>query len=262
MKSQRPEPAWFSQDRHRCRLEWGHRGAKAAADRGDILVVVDVLSFSTTVATAAHHGVVIYPSLTRDKFHLAERVGAEVAFRRHEVPKLGRFSLSPRTFVGADRGTKVVLESLNGATCCILGKPCPHIVIGCLNNARAIAENVNGLLEFTERGVTILACGERWQTRFDDEQLRMAVEDYLGAGAIISHIRVDKSSEAKVAAAAFEGVSGRLEETLLFSGSGIELCGKNFADDVRHAAKLDLYKCVPVVQADGSIVPMESRSKA
>lgn len=262
MNIERQEPAWFNQDRHRCRLEWGHRGAKAAAERGDILVVVDVLSFSTTVATAAHHGVVIYPSLTKDKFRLAERVGAEVAFRRHEVPQLGRFSLSPRTFVGADRGAKVVLESLNGATCCILGKPCPHVVIGCLNNARAIGENVNGLLDLTERGVTILACGERWPTRFDDEQLRMAVEDYLGAGAIISQIRVDKSPEAKVAAAAFEAVSGRLEETLLLCGSGIELCSKNYADDVRHASRLDLYDCVPVVQADGSIVPKENRRQA
>ena len=36
-----------------CRLEWGWRGARLAAERGDVLAVVDVLSFSTTAVTAS-----------------------------------------------------------------------------------------------------------------------------------------------------------------------------------------------------------------
>ena len=31
--------------------------------------------------------------------------------------------------------------------------------------------------------MTVLACGERWQTPSEDGDLRMAVEDYLGASS-------------------------------------------------------------------------------
>jgi hypothetical protein len=40
----------------RVRLAWGQRGGQEAAERGDILVVVDTLRFSTAAATAVHHG--------------------------------------------------------------------------------------------------------------------------------------------------------------------------------------------------------------
>ena len=36
----RQEKSWFSQRPYRCRLDWGRRGTKAAAKRGDLLVVV------------------------------------------------------------------------------------------------------------------------------------------------------------------------------------------------------------------------------
>jgi 2-phosphosulfolactate phosphatase len=38
-------------------LEWGVTGARLAAERGDAVVVVDVLSFSTSVTIAAGRGV-------------------------------------------------------------------------------------------------------------------------------------------------------------------------------------------------------------
>jgi hypothetical protein len=75
------EQKWFSQDKYRCRLEWGRCGAEAAA-RGDVLVVVDTLSFLTAVATAIRHGVVEYASAAEHVRPLTERVGAEVAVKR------------------------------------------------------------------------------------------------------------------------------------------------------------------------------------
>src|SRR5438874_13635586 len=46
---------------HQVRLDWGRAGVRRAAERRDIIVVVDVLRFTTTVVTALHHGVSIYP---------------------------------------------------------------------------------------------------------------------------------------------------------------------------------------------------------
>jgi hypothetical protein len=45
----------------RIQLAWGRRGAQAAAERGDILVVIDTLRFSTAAATAVHHSALISP---------------------------------------------------------------------------------------------------------------------------------------------------------------------------------------------------------
>lgn len=52
----------WGQAGYHCRLEWGRRGAQAAADRGDLLIVADVLSFSTVAVTAIAQGA---PAISR-----------------------------------------------------------------------------------------------------------------------------------------------------------------------------------------------------
>ncbi|MCP4568132.1 MAG: 2-phosphosulfolactate phosphatase, partial [FCB group bacterium] len=61
-----------------------------AAARGDIIVVVDVLSFSTVVATATWRKAMIYPCLEEDDpGKIARDIGGHVAVRRTEVPAKG-----------------------------------------------------------------------------------------------------------------------------------------------------------------------------
>src|SRR5262245_44402737 len=49
-----------AQSPYRCRLDWGRRGVHAA-ERHNILVIVDTLSFSTATVTAVQHGDLVYP---------------------------------------------------------------------------------------------------------------------------------------------------------------------------------------------------------
>jgi 2-phosphosulfolactate phosphatase len=244
---------WFGQRPWRCRLEWGHRGAAAATARGDVLVVVDTLSFSTAVATALHRGVTVYPCRPGDEGRLEEQVGAEAVVRRQDVPSKGRFSLSPTTFLSSESGARVALGSPNGAACCVAARAAPCVVVGSPVNARAVARFVSARLAGGGQAVTVLACGERWSTPVDGEDLRLAVEDWLGAGAILLHLGLDKSPEAQVCEAAFRGVEGRLEGVLLNCGSGVELCQKGYEADVLHASRLDLYEVVPLL-AEGRFV--------
>jgi 2-phosphosulfolactate phosphatase len=146
-------------------LDWGRGGARRAAARGDLLVVVDVLCFSTSVATAVARGGVIYPCAVDDEpSALAARVGAETAVRRPDVSDRSRFSLSPPTFEQiAAPDTRIVLASPNGATCSRYGNSVPALFAGALVNARAVAEAVaDTLCANPTVGVTMLACGERW----------------------------------------------------------------------------------------------------
>lgn len=107
---------WFAQEGYRCRLEWGRAGARRGAARGDALVIVDTLRFSTATATAVAYGAAIYPCLPgEDAVALAARVGGRAAVSRRAAP--GEFSLSPLSYVGVAPGTRIVLPSPNGATC-------------------------------------------------------------------------------------------------------------------------------------------------
>jgi 2-phosphosulfolactate phosphatase len=250
----------WSQDGYRCRLEWGHRGARVAAERGDVLVVVDVLRFSTATATAVQHGGVIYPcAWSDDPAALAARVGAEAAVNRRQVPALGRFSLSPRTFTTIEAGTKVVLASPNGATCSRYGREVPRLLVGALVNASAVSRAVASILAESDLNVTVLACGERWQLPSEDGELRFAIEDYLGAGAILAGLppTLARSPEAQLCEAGFRSVRGELRELLWECGSGRELREMGYPEDVEHAARLDVYDAVPAMDGDELSAIME-----
>jgi 2-phosphosulfolactate phosphatase len=96
--------------------------------------------------------------------------------------------------------------------------------------------------------MTVIACGERWRDLHEDGPLRPAIEDYLGAGAILSHLVYAKSPEARVCEGAFHQTRDSLEEIIWDCASGRELRAVGFGEDVRHAARLDLYDSVPVMR--------------
>lgn len=234
-----------------CTLEWGRRGAALAAARGDALAIVDTLSFSTAVATAIDRGALIFPCAKEDDARaLARRVGGEAAVHRTEVPAAGRFSLSPLTFLGAVPGTRVVLASDNGAVCCRLAREAACVFVGALVNAAAVATALLEAAESNGRAVAIVACGERWPEPHEEGSLRPAVEDYLGAGAILASLPLAKSPEARVCEAAFRGARADIEAIVWDCASGRELRALGFGEDARVAARLDTLGSAPVVRGE------------
>jgi 2-phosphosulfolactate phosphatase len=251
----------FAQDGYRCRLEWGAAGARQGAAHGDVLVVVDTLRFSTATATAIHCGAAIYPCRPdEDAAALAALVGACVA-----GGGANGFSLSPQSYVGVAPGTRVVLPSPNGATCARHAADVPYLIAGALVNAGAVAAAVARVLNASPLGVTVLACGESplspgapGAPGDAGGALRFAVEDALGAGAILAGLAARgfgraMSPEARVCAGAFRSARTRLAAVLWDCGSGRELRARGLGEDVRHAARLDLYADVPVLR-DGGFV--------
>jgi 2-phosphosulfolactate phosphatase len=219
--------------------------------RSDILVIVDTLSFSTATATAIEHGGIILPcSAHESPGDLAARLEGTVAVGRKDVPALGRFSLSPLSFLAIEPGTRVVLTSPNGATCSRHAREVPHLFIGAPINARAVAAAVSALLEETDLNVTIVACGERWERPGEDGELRVAVEDYLGAGAVIARLDCSKSPEARICEGAFTAAGESFADLIYDCASGLELRERGFEGDVIHAAQLDRYDSVPVMRGE------------
>jgi 2-phosphosulfolactate phosphatase len=228
---------YFDQSEWDVRCEWGAQGVAALAPVCDVLIVVDVLSFSTCVDIATARGALVYPYRFRDE--TAERYAVELGAT---LARPGRtagagYSLSPHSLLAIPAGARLVLPSPNGATLTLAAGGVPTLA-GCLRNARAVAL---AAARFGRR-VGVIAAGERWA----DGGLRSAIEDWLGAGAIIGHLPGERSPEAELARQSFAACAA-LGRVLHACGSGRELVGRGFAEDVALAAALDQSDCAPLL---------------
>lgn len=232
----------------RCTLECGPEGASLAAARGDIIVIVDVLCFTTCVGLAVSRQAEVYPcSESDDVFTLADNLGGVAGVRRREVPQRGMYSLSPPTYLNIQSGTKVLLRSPNGAFCSLKAAPSSLVLAGALVNARAIGDAA--VREATDSGhdITVVACGEARDPQHPAAGARFALEDYLGVGAIIAHIGVQKSIEAQVCEETFLRYRDRLLDLLLECQSGKEQVDYGYRCDVDYSAQLDILDSVPML---------------
>ena len=235
------------QTQYQVRFDWGLNGAAAIGVDADVTVIVDVLSFSTTVDIATGHGLEVMPAIPADAAAVAERIGASIASQRGDALSLSPASFTPESVGDTER---IVLTSLNGATIAhSLAGGRSMVVAGSLRNRRAIAEWA--LERQGDRGdrfvVAIVAAGELR----DDGSLRFAVEDLLGAGALIdalADVGIDYCSpEAATAAAAFTGLRNATGHLIGASASGRELAESGFRSDVDLAIELDVSLRVPVL---------------
>ncbi|HCB06310.1 MAG TPA: 2-phosphosulfolactate phosphatase [Nocardioides bacterium] len=241
---------------HRVRFDWGPTGAAAIAEGADVAVVVDVLSFTTTLCVAVERGMTVLPYRWKDDgaAAYAEERSATLAVGRLEARSLEdaggtAVSLSPGAMSRASGVDRVVLPSPNGSSIAfgLADEGC--VVLGaCLRNRTAVARWLHEWLDewLDDRGGTIavVAAGERWP----DDSLRPAVEDLWGAGSVLALLDdVTLSPEARVAADAFRAVEATLDDALRSCASGGELADAGFAEDVDVAAQLDASHVVPVM---------------
>lgn len=200
-------PSPFDQSTYQVRLDWGTAGLARLAP-ADIVVVVDVLRFSSTVIDAVASGVEV---------QLAEAEG----------------------------------WSRNGAAVAAAASPDAIVLIGGIRNASAVARAVQTIQERRQArtSVAVIAAGEA-----DAEgTLRFAVEDQLGAGAIIlalSDRGIDHTApDAAVAAEGFRALRGALRHMIGASGSGREL-----AEGVAATARIEASGLVPTATTDAAVL--------
>lgn len=200
-------PSPFDQSTYQVRLDWGTAGLARLAP-ADIVVVVDVLRFSSTVSDAAAAG---------GDVSLAEAEG----------------------------------WSRNGAAVAAAASPEAIVLVGGIRNASAVARAVQTIQERRQArtSVAVIAAGETDASG----TLRFAVEDQLGAGAIIlalSDRGIDHTSpDAAVAAEGFRALRGALRHMVGASGSGREL-----AEGVASTARIEASGLTPTSTTDAAVL--------
>lgn len=210
----------FAQQPYQVRLEWGVAGLARLAPT-DVVVVIDVLRFTSVVS---------------------ERVARGEAVSLEELRS----------------------RSLNGAAVVQAAADLPHapiVIAGCLRNASATAAEIVRIQH--ERGgrvsVAIVPGGEL-VSRDEHAALRFAVEDFLGAGAIIDALSsrgIDHTSpEAAAACETFRGLRQALKHLITASGSGRELVERGERHIVDRATMLDVDDVAPRLN-DGIFVTVE-----
>jgi 2-phosphosulfolactate phosphatase len=221
-------------------MEWGPIGAATLAETCDVLVVVDVLSFTTCVSIACGRGVTVWPHRWVDDSAAmrARDLNAVVA-----GPRGSAVSLSPVSLLALPVGARLVLPSPNGSTIAAAADRSGRTVVAaCLRNAGAVA----CWLAANGGTVGVVPAGERWP----DGSLRPAYEDLVGAGSVAIRLGLPLGRDAEAAAAAYERWSvGRL----LDCRSGRELVARGFRDDVLVAAEEEADHAIPVLR-DGAFV--------
>ena len=200
-------PSPFDQSTYQVRLDWGTAGLARLAP-ADIVVVVDVLRFSSTVIDA-------------------------VASGQNVV------------------STQTAQWSRNGAAVVAASSPEATVLVGGIRNAAAVARAVQAIQERRQArtSVAVIAAGEMDA----GGALRFAVEDQLGAGAIVSALSdrgIDHTApDAAVAAEGFRALRGALRHMIGASGSGREL-----AAGVEATARVEAAGLTPTTVADAAVL--------
>lgn len=249
--------AWSCDNAHRqrdwrVRFDWGLAGATAISREADIAVVVDVLSFTTTLSVALDEGTEVLPYRWKDASaaDYATRHNAVLAVSRAQAGR-NDISLSPQSIRTAPLTRRLVLPSPNGSTIAWhLGSSVPTVLGASLRNAGAVAAWISGHRDASATSVAIVAAGEHWP----DGAIRPAVEDLWGAGCLLSSLYrrgwTDFSPEAAVARLAYDGVATEIGAQLRACASGLELIDNGYADDVEVAAEVGLSRSVPILRGN------------
>jgi 2-phosphosulfolactate phosphatase len=242
-------PTVFAQPASGARFDWGLNGAAELGRVCAVLVVVDVLSFTTAVEVAVARGMRVHPFPWGEQAaEYARRVGAVAAVGRRQMTPEHPWSLSPAALSTAPVVADLVLPSPNGsaisAAASATGLP---VVAACLRNAQAVGRWL------TDQGygsvdapIGVIASGERWP----DGSLRPCVEDQLGAACVLDALSGVPGGLSVEAAMALAALASTPDVPAAVRGcvSGRELVESGFAGDVEVAVRAGVSAVVPVLR--------------
>ncbi|GIJ79742.1 2-phosphosulfolactate phosphatase [Micromonospora phaseoli] len=241
--------AVYAQPGSGARFDWGFAGAAELGRVCAVLVVVDVLSFTTTVEVAVGRGMRVHPFPWNEQAaDYARRVGAVAAIGRRQVTPEHPWSLSPAALSRAPVVPDLVLPSPNGsaisAAASATGLP---VVAANLRNSRAVGRwLIRHGYGSNDAPIGVVAAGERWP----DGSLRPSVEDQLGAASVLDALSGVPGGLSVEAAMALAALASTPDVPAAIRGcvSGRELIENGFAEDVEIAVRVAASEVVPLLR--------------
>ena len=215
-------------------------------------IVVDALRASATLASLLERGASevmvvahVAEALAQKQYHPEEVVVGERDCLRVEGCDLGNSPLQgPCGLLPAP----VVFTSSNCARCCVAAADAPGLYVGSTVNATALAQVAATAARELGADVLLVPAGA------GEDETRFNLEDHLACGALLEALsracpqaRVGNDA-ARAAQALYQRVGARgLPVVFARSDHGRRLVELGFAEDVRWAAQVDVYRAVPAL---------------
>ena len=238
-------------------LELVAKSAGRAVERGDVIVVIDVLRCTSSIITALTHGAKsVRPVKTVKEARQIYKDNPNYILageRKGLKPKGFTLGNSPRGFTqDLVEGKNIIITTTSGTLALSNAMGSRWVLIGAMLNAKYVAEAAFTLSEKEDRGISLVLSGSRG---------RFSLEDFLGAGAIIDGLpkaRMECADAAYAAFLAFSNAKDSLTTTLQESVHGKNLQHLGFGKDVVFCSQLNRFQIVPHLK-DNAIVPLDNK---
>lgn len=198
----------------------------------DVSIMVDVLRASTTICVALDHFQEIIPVVSQEKANeIAFEKKAILAGERRGVTIEGFDTGNSPVEIQKFNGEVLVLTTSNGTR--IMDKMESKVLVGCFTNAKAVAKAAKNLasseIELVMAGV----------------EGRFAIEDFLGAGEILSNLQSQELSEYAEAAVMAVQDKNLVKDAVLKSRSAKRLSEIGFKKDIEFCLRTNVSTNVP-----------------
>lgn len=157
----------YNQHEYDIRFEWGQNGVDELSSISDVVIIVDILSFSTCVDIVTGNVASVIPYRWQDETAVEFAKSKNAILADYKRKYSTSYSLSPTSLLTIKRQEKIVLPSPNGSRLYLAtGKTVT--LCGCLRNAKVVAEYA---LTVGKR-ISLVPAGEQWPDRVYDHALK------------------------------------------------------------------------------------------
>jgi len=230
---------------------WGFDAKDIAkvVQRGDVIIVIDVLRCCSTIVTALANGAEgIIPIKTVKEARVLRRKHPEFILageRRGIKPDGFDLGNSPLEFSPEKvEGKHIILTTTSGTKVISLSKNARLVLIGAFLNAEAVAGKALKIAKEEETGISLMPAGTNGL---------FSLEDFICAGAIAEGLLAEKveCSDAVLAALlAFQQARKSLDRVIQSGHHARYLISQGFGKDVKFCCRLNAFHIVPFLKGE------------
>jgi len=226
-------------------LEFWARDARKAVDRGDLVIVIDVLRSGTSILNALTNGAeaVIPEASLKQAYRLHVQHPEYLLAGERGGQKPAGFDLgnSPLEFTSKRvAGKSLVLTTTSGTAALIGSQRAKWVLVGTFLNADAAARRAEELAVKEGIGVSFVLAGEKGRFSLEDFLCAGAVADGFKPGSVRFHDKV------RAALLAFKQAEGDLIRNVMAAEHSKHLATLGLRRDIDFSCQLNLLEIVPI----------------